>query len=229
MRRSIKNKKVLLFDLFFTLISTFDNKDHIVHECEVLDIDRQLWDRVSVSQYHDRGLGLVNDPLTIVKNVVDEIRDDVGIDLLQKATETRIKRFRRAVVDVPQKNVQVLKQLVNQGYRLGLVSNADVIDIFGWQESPLCGIFEHTIFSCEVGLAKPDRKIYEHALSLFNASAHECTFIGDGGSDELMGAKRVGISTILTKEYRSHLWPESVVDIERYADDAIMDLSNLMD
>ena len=46
---------------------------------------------------------------------------------------------------------------------------------------------------------KPDREIYELVLEHLNVKANECMFVGDGGSNELKGAKTVGMRTVFTE------------------------------
>lgn len=79
-----------------------------------------------------------------------------------------------------------------------MISNADAIDVKYWKKYPLYNLFDETIFSYEVGCLKPKSKIYSIALNKMNAKPEECIFIGDGGSNELKGAKKLGIKTILT-------------------------------
>lgn len=62
-----------------------------------------------------------------------------------------------------------------------------------WEQSPLFKYFNDAIFSCNVGLLKPDKQIYELALQRLNVSPEECLFVGDGGSNELCGAKSAGL------------------------------------
>lgn len=59
-----------------------------------------------------------------------------------------------------------------------------------WNKSPLSKLFDDTIFSYEVGYLKPQTEIYEIALKKMNVNSEGCIFIGDGGSDELRGAKK---------------------------------------
>jgi putative hydrolase of the HAD superfamily len=228
MNSKIRNKKIIFFDLFFILISTFTDKESKPHECDVLDVDREIWDRVSVEQYYKRGIGIINEPYKIVKDMIDQIKPDMAHEKIVKATATRIERFRRTVVDVSPEILDVLRELKEQKYILCLISNADVIDIMGWDESPLGEYFDEVIFSCLVGMVKPDIKIYQYAMDKLSVQPADCIFVGDGGSDELMGAKKLGISTVLTKQYRNKLWPETVHDLELYSDYSIGHLKELI-
>ena len=61
-----------------------------------------------------------------------------------------------------------------------------------------------------VGCVKPERAIYENCLEKLGLPAAECLFVGDGGSNELVGARDVGMSTVLVSGVIAELWPERV-------------------
>lgn len=107
--------------------------------------------------------------------------------------------MKSALQNVSADILEVLKTLKSQGIKLGLISNADVIDCKYWQQSPLAPLFDDVIFSCDVGILKPDREIYEQALARLKVKPEECMFVGDGGSSELQGAKAVGMRTVFTE------------------------------
>jgi putative hydrolase of the HAD superfamily len=224
----LRNYKVIFFDLFFTLISTRDHDDDMVHESDIVGIDRALWTKTSERQMYERSVGIVKDPTEIVRRIIHAIRPEITEDKVVAATHGRIERFKKSVVDVDPKNMEVLKAIKDRKQPLCLVSNADIIDVMGWEASPLKAYFDEAIFSYQIGMAKPDPKIYEYAMDRFNVKPEECVFIGDGGSNELVTAKELGMTTILTLQYRGVLWPESVADLELHADYTIHHLEELL-
>ncbi|MBU0636489.1 HAD family phosphatase [Candidatus Micrarchaeota archaeon] len=93
-------------------------------------------------------------------------------------------------------------ELVNalkQNYRLGIISNSDAINSPNYAQKGWYAPFEVLILSHELGLLKPDLKIYEIALEKMHAEAEECLFIDDQ-EDCLKTARELGMKTIL---YRS--------------------------
>jgi HAD superfamily hydrolase (TIGR01509 family) len=89
--------------------------------------------------------------------------------------------------------------VLRKKYKLALVSNCalgtiDVIEALG-----LTKFFERVILSYEVGVRKPDRRIYLEALQAIRLDAHECAFVADEISD-LEGARAVGLMTILVRQ-----------------------------
>ena len=76
-----------------------------------------------------------------------------------------------------------------------LLSNADVMEKRGWNESPFSAFFSNALFSCDIGYAKPEIEAYQAALRKSKPDADNVIFVGDGGSNELQGAKACGFTT----------------------------------
>jgi putative hydrolase of the HAD superfamily len=84
------------------------------------------------------------------------------------------------------------------------------MEVAAWGDCPLAGLFDAEVFSCMVGCVKPERKIYDDCLRRLGLSAEECLFVGDGGSNELAGARDAGMSTVFVSGVIAELWPERV-------------------
>ena len=50
-------------------------------------------------------------------------------------------------------------------------------------------------------MQKPDSRIYKETADLLGVTSYECIFVGDGGSNELEGAKLAGMKAIQAKWY----------------------------
>jgi len=57
--------------------------------------------------------------------------------------------------------------------------------------------FEQVITSVEVGVRKPARHIFEHALRALRASRHQCVYVGDSYEADYQGAQGAGIRSLL--------------------------------
>jgi putative hydrolase of the HAD superfamily len=68
--------------------------------------------------------------------------------------------------------------------------------VHGWSLCRAAEWFDATVFSFEVGVAKPAPQIYLEALRRLEVSAPSAVFIGDGGDDELLGAERAGVRAV---------------------------------
>jgi putative hydrolase of the HAD superfamily len=93
--------------------------------------------------------------------------------------------------------VETLAELRARGYGVGLITvcSEDVPDV--WAETPFAELFDATVFSCSVGLRKPDPRIYQLACDELAVEPKEAVFVGDGANDELAGAQRVGMQAVL--------------------------------
>ncbi|RJQ15503.1 HAD family hydrolase [Candidatus Woesearchaeota archaeon] len=52
----------------------------------------------------------------------------------------------------------------------------------------------------DTGFNKPDPRIYQLIMKTFNVKPDECIMVGDDPSSDLLGAKRLGMKTIWTKQ-----------------------------
>jgi len=93
--------------------------------------------------------------------------------------------------------VETLSQLRDGGRLVGLITvcSEDVPDV--WAETPFSDLFDVTVFSCSVGIRKPDPRIYHLACERLHVEPGEAMFVGDGANDELAGAQRVGMEAVL--------------------------------
>ena len=101
----------------------------------------------------------------------------------------------RSVTSAPSKRKEAVRRLHEQ-YRLGLLSNFDDSKT-GWEIMADTGVkdeFEAIIISADVGLRKPNPKIFERMLTMLNLAAQEILFVGDTPHHDVGGAKAVGMS-----------------------------------
>lgn len=101
---------------------------------------------------------------------------------------------------------KTLKTLKKRGYKLGIVS--DGVAVKQWQKLIALGIdtlFDTVVISEEVGCCKPDKRIFESALSNLGLDAGDTLYIGDRSEKDIVGAKAAGVRTILfeTEENRN--------------------------
>jgi putative hydrolase of the HAD superfamily len=87
--------------------------------------------------------------------------------------------------------------LRENGYRIGLLSNTEVPPMNFFSERAY-KVFDVTIFSCEVGITKPERGIYEITLNRLGVQPNEAIFIDDK-EENIKGGEEIGINTILFK------------------------------
>jgi putative hydrolase of the HAD superfamily len=92
---------------------------------------------------------------------------------------------------------ETIAALRERGLKTGLITVCSEDVPLLWQETAFHGLFDAEVFSCSVGLRKPDPRIYHLALAQLGVEPGEAVFVGDGANDELAGAERVGMTAIL--------------------------------
>ena len=94
-----------------------------------------------------------------------------------------------------------MKKLViklKKNYRLAVLSNSDPSNSPNFEKKGWYQYFDTLILSHELGILKPDQKIYQIALERLKVKPEECIFIDDQ-EDCLTPAKNMGVNTILFK------------------------------
>ena len=64
------------------------------------------------------------------------------------------------------------------------------------ENSGMEGFFRKIYISDEIGVAKPDRRFFDHVLSDIGCSADEAIVIGDSEKSDILGARNAGIRSI---------------------------------
>lgn len=121
--------------------------------------------------------------------------------------------------------VPTLEELRRRGHRLGMISacSAEVPEV--WAQTPFDGLFHSTVFSCAVGVSKPDRRIYRIACDELDVEPGDCLFVGDGANDELPGAERAGMTALQLRPPGEPLTEEG----ERWEGAYVERLSDVLD
>lgn len=225
---NLEKYRAVIFDLFHTLTSADVLRVPGRGTSEVLGAARQDWNKQLLVYSDDRLRGKMTDPFLIIEKMAHAIDPEITDKTIKEAVKNRIERFRYALINIEDSTLDTLHELKETGKLLGLISNADVNEIIGWTDSPLKPYFDSIVFSCRVGYIKPERQIYEIALKELGVAPGEVLYVGDGGSDELRGAKQTGMRTVLTTHVIKEFWPERIVAARQYADFEINELRELL-
>jgi len=101
--------------------------------------------------------------------------------------------------------VAALRHLGNRGVKLAVVSNCCAEDVEAWPRCVAAPCVDVSVFSFEVGVAKPEPAIYLEALRRLDVESRHAVFVGDGGDDELLGAERAGLHAAHATWFRGEL------------------------
>ena len=181
--------RAVIFDLWDTLV-LYDVEHSRATErriAERLGTDPDRFHRIWRESRSERDGGSLADSFRAV---------GASDESLPELLDLRRNAFRE--VAVPREGaLETLRELRERGLRLGMISvcSEEVAEL--WEETPFAGLFDSTVFSCSVGLRKPDPAIYRLALDELDVEPADAMFVGDGANDELAGAERVGMRAVL--------------------------------
>lgn len=107
--------------------------------------------------------------------------------------------------EVPRRNLEVLRKLRQEGYKLFLLSNTNPF-MMSWVKSPDFDGEGHSIedymdgcyLSYELGVMKPDKQFFRHVLTSAQLEPSETLFLDDGPKNVAM-AGEMGIITMCPK------------------------------
>lgn len=226
LKDKIKHSKAIFFDLFHTLFSVVTEKSAI-RTGGILGIPDDIWTQMLFESSDSRLRGIETDKYAIIRELAHQYNPDIPEEIIRQAADCRQKRFHDCLSNLKTDKVNILKKLKAAGKKIGLISNADAVEISGWNHSPFSPYFDCVIFSYQIGYVKPEVEIYQHALDKLDVSAADSIFIGDGSCNELSGARKIGMTTVITTEFTSTLWPEKIPERSLHADYIIDDFEQL--
>ena len=187
--------KAVLFDLFETLVSEFDVEYPGAQDAaRALGLDVARFCRAYGSLPSDRYVGKIAGFGAAVRNAAERLGFAPPEEIVAQLDRKRRDAFSQHLSDVEPDILRMLADLEHLGIRIGVVSNTEGSEVAGWDDSPLSTYVHVTAFSHEVGHAKPDPRIYREACRRLNVLPGLCAYVGDGGSDEIRGAARLGMS-----------------------------------
>lgn len=139
---------------------------------------------------------------------LDELVTEIGPILRPDGRASAL--WRMVMPGVP----QALERMQRRGLTLAVVSNSDGTCAQSLDEAGLLRHLSFVIDSAEVGVEKPDPRIFEIAIDRGGATPQRTLYVGDLYHADVIGARRAGLHALLLDPYGD--WPE--LDCERATD-----------
>jgi len=193
--------RAVIFDLFGTLGYNFSVRgyeDTLARMADILSLPADDFKRAWFETSRERNTGTSQNcrgDIELICRRLDIPGDEEQIEL---AIDARLDYIRTVMTPQPGA-IETLKSLREEGYKTALISDCTHEIPIIWPETPFAPLMDVTIFSCSVGLRKPDPRIYELATSQLNVRPEQCLYVGDGGSQELTGALQFGMHPVLIR------------------------------
>lgn len=121
--------------------------------------------------------------------------------------------------DVPQRNLDALLRLRQEGYRVILLSNTNpcmmawaMSEAFDGHGHALSHYFDACYLSFQMKVMKPDEQFFRRVLMAERAIPHECLFVDDGPRN-VDAASQIGINTFCPRNGED--WTETLFGLLR--------------
>ena len=112
---------------------------------------------------------------------------------------------------------------LKERYKLHVITNGfKEVQFVKMAGTQLDQYFDIILCSEDVGVNKPNKKVFEHAMFLAKSNVQESLMIGDNIEADILGAQKVGMKTILFDPKREH--KTTISPIVHY----LKDLQNLL-
>lgn len=194
----------VIFDLFHTLVDGADSeRDRVVGEmARMVGVEPTALVAAYHATWRDRMTRW--DVAETVRLLAGRLGGTPTDEQVVRAAAHRRQLAGWLLESVTPETLAVLDALRADGHPLALVSNATAEAAEAWRTSRLGRRFDVAVFSCQVGVAKPDPAIYRVAADRLGVDPAECVFVGDGADGELAGAAAVGMTVIRTTEHHDN-------------------------
>ena len=124
--------------------------------------------------------------------------------------------------------VYVLERL-SKKYKIGVIANQSLGTAERLEQKGILKYIDLVIASAEEGVSKPDRRIFDIALSRAHCKPENAVMIGDRVDNDIVPGKRIGMKTIWIKQGFGKYWKISS-DEEKadYSVDTLTEIVSIM-
>ncbi len=135
----------------------------------------------------------------------EELRKMSGCEM---SDEQISRAYQSILVSIPVGKLRLMQRLRAEGYKVYALSNMSkimlsrVAELFECDGQTMESYFDDMFISYQMGVMKPDPKIYEMLLEKTGAKASESLFIDDGEKN-IVAARAMGFNVYLAKERES--------------------------
>ncbi|MEU8422353.1 HAD family hydrolase [Micromonospora sp. NPDC048835] len=187
--------QAVLFDFFGTLTRSVQRGVAHVGTAELLGCPTDTLTDVLDRTYYERASGRLGDAEATLRWVCGQVGVHPSDHALRAAVASR-HRAVRADTWLRADAVPVLAALRQRGLRTGLISDCTHELPAFLPQLAVAPLLDVRVFSVQVGRCKPDPTLYLTACQRLGLAPGDCLYVGDGGSQELTGAERAGMTAV---------------------------------
>ncbi|SHH44878.1 putative hydrolase of the HAD superfamily [Jatrophihabitans endophyticus] len=164
-------------------------------QAEAMRVDPARFDAELTATVDERFRGAGGSVAGSLRWVTSRLGVDVAPPHLDRGADVRLAAERTFGEPRPEA-AEVLRALQARGLRIGVVSDCSAELPAYFAELPIAPHVDAAVFSFVTGHRKPEPANYLACCDALGVAAAECVYVGDGGSDELAGARAVGMRAV---------------------------------
>lgn len=206
-----KRVKAIIFDVGGVLAlgeNSRQEKGKFILSGVHMDVIKKL--KIPLDQYLDS----IDTPYTSA--ITGKISKERIIKILSKNLGITAKKLKKIYYDSYKQNFKQNKELFKrvfelkkQGYKIAILSDQWYLSKEALMPKKIYKKFDVVVVSCDVGIRKPNPKIYQIAVKKLKFLPHEILFI-DNQKWNIAPAKKIGMKTILFKNnkqlFKEKIW-----------------------
>jgi len=197
-----KEIKAIIFDVGGVLVLGAKLRrskyDKMLHHTEIHEeIAKKL--KISLDQWFDAI------DTTYARSIEGKLPKEKVLEIISKNVRTSKKNLRKIIIKIYKRNFDQNKELFKEaqelkkkGYKIGVLTDQWHLSQEALMPPKLYKKFDEVVVSCEVGMRKPNPKMYKLILKRLKISPKQALFI-DNQEWNTKPAKRLGEKVILYK------------------------------
>lgn len=208
--------KAVIFDMYETLITLLAGEPYFGSQ---IAADAGIPEKKFLESWRgaeaDRTVGKIT-----LEELLEKIlreNDCYSENVLREIAVKRMRSREEAFLHLHKEIIPMLNSLKKRGMLIGLVSNCFSEEAVAIRKSILYPYFDAVCLSYEEKLKKPDIEIFNRCLDRLHVSASECLYVGDGGSNELETAQKIGMKAVQAVWYLRDNDPRSLKRKKEFA------------
>ena len=204
----------VVFDLFGTLVNDITGLPYdltAARMASALSIPSDDFSRLWFDTVHERNIGKFQTLEYNIEYICQKLGVLASDEQVRAAATIRCELAKKSMMVPRDGSLETISKLRERSLKIGLISDCSPSEPKIWLETPFRPLFDVTVFSCLVGLKKPDIEIYQLAANQLGVKCADCLYIGNGGSNELCGAYKANMYPVLVlpeKDAEPYLQPD---------------------
>ncbi|MBI4738843.1 HAD-IA family hydrolase [Candidatus Woesearchaeota archaeon] len=190
----------------------FDLYDTLIYLSRPTDPYAALFAALGIHDMHEAARLALTEPIKDFSDLASKLRPGHSIDIQSCEQQLSLELASAALFPETQDS---LIRLRNEGYRTGVISNLSSPHKSPFFDLGLDKLVDSYLFSCDEGIKKPDREIYQRMLKRLNVSPDRALMVGDSLYCDVFGPQSVGIDAILLDRRNDSTEPRKIQNLQK--------------